>query len=120
MRSCADTFFFRIVDKATQKDLVFDSNPIYSSDSVYLMTNLPQYPGHMSYHDSTRFQSNLDMPVDTFYLRLSSADTDTLLMTYNFVKNYCCKPSGKYGKIAGIKYNGVAARKAGDTYVFEK
>jgi hypothetical protein len=120
MRSCADLFTFRIVDKVNQRDLVFDPNPAYNRDSVFLMTTLAGYAGPMSSNDGTKFQSRLVIPVDTFYLRLNSFDTDTLLVNYDYVKYKCCKSPRGYGKVIGIRYNGVNARKDGDTYIFEK
>lgn len=117
---CADAFNFRIVDKTSGADLVFSQNPAYHKDSVYLITNLPGYLCAMSASESNKFTSRLLIPVDTFYLRLNSADTDTLLMSYDFVKTKCCKTAAGYGKVAGIKYNGVIANKEGDTFIFKK
>jgi hypothetical protein len=118
--ACADSFNFRVVNKVNGDDLVFGPNPVYRPDSVYLITTLPGYLGAMSSSDGTKFRSNLLIPLDTFYLHLNSADTDTLLMSYDFVKSRCCKSNRGYGKVTGIKYNGVAAKKKGDVFVFEK
>ena len=117
---CAETFSFRIVDKVSGVDLVFNQVPIYHKDSVYLLTTLPGYQGAMSFNDNNKFISRLLIPVDTFYLHLNSADTDTLLMNYDFVKSKCCKTAEGYGKVVGIKYNGMTANKQGDTFIFEK
>lgn len=118
--NCADSFLFRVVDKVTQQDLVFSPAPVYQKDSVFLTTNRPGYSGPMSYRDSTKFMSALAIPVDTFFLRLSASDVDTLLMDYDYVRVKCCKIGSGYGKIKGIKFNGVPAKKAGDTFIFEK
>ena len=117
---CADTFNFRIVDKASGVDLVFGQIPVYHKDSVYLLTTLPGYQGAMSFNDNHKFSSRLLIPVDTFYLHVSSADRDTLLMNYDFVKSNCCKTAEGYGKVVGIKYNGMNADKQGDTFIFKK
>jgi hypothetical protein len=47
-------------------------------------------------------------------------DTDTLLMSYDFIKEKCCKDSRRYGKLLSITYNGIVAAKNGDTYLFKK
>lgn len=117
---CADSFNFRIVDKVSGVDLVFSQNPVYSKDSVYLVTNLSGYQGSMSASDNNKFSSRLLIPVDTFYLRLNSTDTDTMLMSYDFVKTKCCKTAKGYGKVVGIKYNGAVANKLGDIFIFKK
>jgi hypothetical protein len=118
--NCADLFYFRVVDKVTQQDLVFTSSPVFQKDSVFLTTNRVGYTGSMSFTDSTRFMSRLSIPVDTFFLRFGANDVDTLLMKYDYVKVKCCKMASGYGKIQGIKFNGVLAKKAGDTFIFEK
>jgi hypothetical protein len=84
--SCADTFAFNIVDATSGNNLVFGSNPIYNQDSVYLTTTIPGYSGKMSHSLNGKFESALLIPVDTFFLRLSPNDTDTLIMKYDFVK----------------------------------
>src|SRR4030088_2853562 len=118
--ACADSFYFRIVDKVNHQDLVFGPGPVYQKDSVYLFTKLTGFLGAMSSIDSNKFMSNLLLPVDTFYLHLNSADTDTLLMNYDFRKSYCCKSGHGFGKITGINYNGLPASKQGDTFIFVK
>lgn len=116
---CAESFSFNIVHKTNGQNLVFDSSPVYNSDSVYLVTTLPGYYGKMSYAKIDRFESALLMPVDTFYLKLSATDTDTLLMQYDFVKDKCCV-NERYGRISSINYNGITAEKLGDVYNFKK
>ena len=119
--SCADPFSFRLIDKITQQDLVFSPTPVYPKDSVYLTTTLQGYTGPQSYTDSNKFNSMLLIPLDTFYLRISATDTDTLLMSYHFVKEKCCNYSSRgFGKLFSIKYNGVVAPKSGETYLFKK
>jgi len=117
---CAESFNFRIIDKATREDIVFGQNPTYNHDSVYLFTTLPGYTGRFSSVSNNKFSSFLSIPVDTFYLYLNSADTDTLLMKYDFVKSRCCKAGHGYGKILEIKLNGIVAKKQGDIFVLEK
>ena len=118
--TCADPFSFRLVDKTTQADLVFSATPTYQKDSVYLTIKPPGYPSVVSRIDIDKFTSTLLMPVDTFFLRISSTDTDTLLLNYNFSKSNCCSTSGGFGSLEGIKYNGVVANKNGEVYVFKK
>ncbi len=121
IRSCADTFAFKIVDKSSGQDLVFGSSSIYSSDSVNLLTNLPGYSGSISRVDNNKFMSTLLIPTDTLFLKLSSADTDTLFLSYDYVKTKCCNYSSKgYGKLQRIKYNQTVAVQEGQTYVFTK
>lgn len=117
---CANPFSFRIVDRTTHEDLVFGNNAVYNRDSVYLTVNLPGYLGAMSWADSNKFNSSLLIPLDTFFLRISSSDTDTLLMSYDFVKTKCCKMMTGFGRLTGIRYNGRAAAKQGPVYLFEK
>ena len=117
---CAESFSFQIVNKITQQDLVFGQNSVYSPDSVYLFTTRQRYPGHRSSVDSNKFFCFLNIPVDTLYLYLTSADTDTLLITYGYVKAPCCRIAPGYGKILGIKYNGVTAKRQGDIFQLPK
>lgn len=121
IRSCADTFAFKIVDKSSAQDLVFGSSPIYNSDSVYLLTNLPGYAGAISRVDNNKFLSTLLIPTDTLFLRLTSTDTDTLFLSYDYIKTKCCNYSSRgYGKLQSIKYNQKIAIQEGETYVFKK
>ena len=117
--SCADSFSFNIVNKANGQNLVFGTNSIYNSDSVYLVTTRPGYPGKMSFAEADKFKSALLIPVDTFYLRLSANDTDTLLMEYNYVKDKCCA-NERYGRVFNISYNGIKADKVSDVFIFKK
>jgi hypothetical protein len=122
-RSCADTFAFRIVNKVSKQDLVFGTAPIYSSDSVYLLTTLPGYAGSISVVDSAnkRFASRLLIPTDTFYLKVSVTDLDTIIINYEFVKSKCCNYSARgYGQIRSMKFNEKTAAKEGETFIFEK
>ncbi len=117
--SCADSFSFNVVNKASGQNLVFGSSAVYDSNSVYLVTTRPGYLGKMSYPEIDRFKSALLIPVDTFYLRLSATDTDTLLMEYDFVKDKCCA-NERYGRISGINYNGITAEKVNGVFIFRK
>lgn len=117
---CAEQFFFKIVNKLTRQDLVFGTSPVYQRDSVYLLTTLTGYPGRMSFYDSTKFMSTLLIPVDTFFLRFSSTDSDTLIMNYDFVKQKCCFNPRGFGRVNGISYNGISAAKTAGVFVFEK
>src|SRR6476620_2894679 len=117
---CADSFSFRIVSKSTQEDLVFGPSPRYNRYSVFLFTTLSSVSGRFSSNDSIKFTSFLSTPVDTLYLYLNSADTDTLLMMYNYEKEPCCRTKPGHGKIVNIEYNGVIAIKQGDIFLFEK
>lgn len=119
-RICADTFAFKIVDKSSGQDLVFGTSPIYRSDSVYLLTNLTGYTGSFSRIDNNKFVSTLLFPTDTLFLRLTSTDTDTLFLNYDYVKNKCCNFSRGYGKLQSIKYNQTIAIQEWLTYVFKK
>lgn len=120
--SCADSFRFRIVRAGSHDGLVFGPDSIYHKDSIALFTNMPYFSGRPdSYHDSVSFYSALLLPIDTFFLKISDTDTDTLLMHYRIAKSRCCKmPSRGYGQITGIQYNGKDAKKEGDIYLFEK
>jgi hypothetical protein len=117
--SCADTFAFNIVDATSGNNLVFGSNPIYNQDSVYLTTTIPGYSGKMSHSLNGKFESALLIPVDTFFLRLSPNDTDTLIMKYDFVKSKCCT-NDRYGRVSEIFFNGSKVRKEGDIYILRK
>ena len=117
---CTENFNFRIVRKISGEDLVFSQNPIYKKDSVFLFSELYAYLVPMSLSDNTKFSSTNGAPVDTLYLRLNSIDIDTLLLNYNLVKIKCCKEYGGYGKITGINFNGIMAKKQGDVFLFEK
>lgn len=120
-RACADSFAFKLVDKASRQDIVFATPSIYNRDSVYLLTTLPGYIGSIAMVDNNRFKSRLLIPTDTLYLRLTSTDTDTLLMKYDYEQTKCCNmnPRG-FGKLQSIRYNGLNATKEGETFVFEK
>lgn len=119
---CADTFRFRVVRAGTHDDLVLGPDSIYHKDSVSLYTDMPYLSGHpVAFHDSSSFVTVLALPIDTFFLKLSEADTDTILMQYRFIKTKCCTASSRgYGQITGIQYNGAEAKKDGDIYLFEK
>ena len=117
--SCAESFSFNIVNKANGQNLIFGANAVYHSDSVYLVTTRPGYPGKMSFTDTDRFKSTLLIPVDTFYLTLSATDTDTLLMEYTYVKDKCCA-NERYGSVSNINYNGIKADKVNDVFILKK
>ena len=122
-RLCADVFSFKLIDKISKQDLVLGPGRVYSTDSVYLTTKLPGYSGSMSSYDSVnkRFQSRLSYPSDTFFLRVSFADTDTILVNYEYLKSKCCEYSlSGYGQIKNMQYNGTMAAKVGENYIFEK
>ncbi len=122
-RLCADVFSFKIIDKISKQDVVFGPAKIYSTDSVYLTTKLPGYSGSMSFYDSSnkRFQSRLYYPSDTFFLRMSFADNDTIIVNYEYIKSKCCEYSlSGYGQIKHMQYNGTMAAKLGENYIFEK
>ncbi len=116
-RICADPFSFKIVDRITQKDVVFETPSKYNRDSVYLLTTLPGYGGTRAQIDSLKFTNSLLIPVDTFFLQLNDVDTDTLLMKYDYLKTSCCQ---HFGILQSIKYNGVPAKQQGKIFVFEK
>ena len=118
---CADLFNFRLINRVNNQDLVFGRNSVYQKDSVYLFTTYPGYPGnHISYSDSSEFHSQFELPVDTLYLHLDSADTDTLFMKYKFKKSTCCRTGTGYGRITEIRFNGIVAKKQDDVFIFEK
>jgi hypothetical protein len=117
--SCADSFSFNILNKTNGQNLIFGTNAVYNSDSVYLTTTRPGYLGKMSYVEIDRFKSSLLIAVDTFFLKLSATDTDTLLMQYDFVKDQCCV-NGQYGRVSAIIYNGFAAEKVDNVFIFRK
>ncbi len=120
-RVCADTFSFKIVDNSTGQDMVFGSPSIYSSDSVYLLTNRPGYSGNMSRVDNKRFVTTILLPIDTFFLRLTFADTDTLFLSYDYVQTKCCNYSPRgFGRLQRITYNQNIALQVGDTYILKK
>jgi hypothetical protein len=116
---CSDQFSFRLIDKTTKQDLVFSPAALYQSDSVYLTTRLQGYEGAMSSSEGNHFTSRLLIPVDTFFLRISSTDIDTVIMSYNYKNSNCCEPKG-YGVPANLKFNGNVAVKDGEVYLFEK
>ncbi len=66
-----------------------------------------------------KFTSMFSIPVDIFYLKLSTTDTDTINIKFDFSNNNCC-PGHGYGRIMEVKYNGFTATKEGDVYLFEK
>jgi hypothetical protein len=119
---CADTFQFKIIDKITQQDLVSGPAAKYKPDSIRLFptTTLAGYQVSIAYYDSTKFQTNLGMPTDTLFLKLNSLDTDTLLISYNYVKVRCCKSPNGYGKIFSIEFNGVTSVSSNGIYLFMK
>lgn len=67
VQNCAGAFMFRVLDKQTQKDLVYGTNPIYSKDSVFLV----RYPGdtsnRASFPTEGKFLADLVAPVDTLF-----------------------------------------------------
>ncbi|MEO8108853.1 MAG: hypothetical protein ABI594_02420 [Ginsengibacter sp.] len=65
--------------------------------------------------------STLLIPTDTLFLRLTSTETDTLFLSYDYIKTKCCNYSSRgYGKLQSIKYKQMFAIKEGETYVFKK
>lgn len=118
---CSDNFQFRIVDKANGQDLVFGPTPTYNKDSVYLFTNLSGYTGPISKEINNEFYSELFMPADTLFLRLTSTDIDTIYLNYKYVKSQCCTYARKgYGVIKSIRFNNQIPVQDGLTYIFKK
>src|SRR5436190_4960121 len=96
---CTSPFSFKVISKSTGEDLVFGQNPTYERDSVYLFTTLPGYSGRTSLIDSNKFTSTLTIPADTFFLHFSPSEIDTLLMSYVYGRNYCCRYPTGYGRL---------------------
>jgi len=115
-RPCADVFSFRLVDKITEKDLVFSTVPTYQKDSVDLTSKRPGYLGSLSRTDGNKFTSTILLPIYLF-LRISSAEIDTLVLAYDFVKTKCCKSNEGFRKLQSIRFNGVVANRVGEIYV---
>ena len=121
IRSCADTFTFKIVYKSSGQDLVFGSSPVYNLDSVYLFTNLSGFGnGKLSGVQNNSVMSNLVVPTDTLFLRLTSTDTDTLFLSYNYVESRCCFSPQGYGQLRSIKHNKNIVTQEDKIYVFKK
>jgi hypothetical protein len=116
---CADKFDLVLVDKSSGENLIFGPNPVYQQDSVYLTTNLPGYTANHSFFNNEKIQTSLNFPVDTFFLRLSVLDSDTLIMKYDYVDNDCCA-NERYGKLSGIIYNDSKAEKIDGVYILFK
>jgi hypothetical protein len=125
--SCTDQINFKIIDKTTGQDLVFGSSPIYKIDSMQL-NSAPDfslgingsYVSRISgdYHGLSTTPGNGS--IDTFYLRLTHNDIDTLAINFTLTTDECCTSSGGYGTIVSINYNGKVPQKSGDNYLFEK
>lgn len=107
---CSDNFDFILVDKSSGENLIFGPNAVYHQDLVYLTTHVPGYRGNHSFFNNEKIQPSVIFPVDTFFLRLSVLDSDTLIMKYDYVDNDCCF-NERYGKLSGIIYNGSKAEK---------
>jgi hypothetical protein len=124
--TCSDPIVFRLLDKATQQNLIFGTNSKYKLDSLQLNKRpdfrIGQYDNLLSEVscDSERLFTASGEYADTSYLRLTHTDIDTLVINYIRENNQCCVPYGGYGKIGLIKYNGKVAQKNGDIFKFEK
>ena len=116
---CIDNFELELIDKNSGNNLIFGPTALYHPDSVYLTTNIPGYRANYSFFVNEKIQSTLLFPVDTFFLRLSAQDSDTLVMRYDYVKNDCCK-NDQYGRIADIIYNGIKAEMINEVYLLRK
>ena len=121
IRSCADPFAFKIVDKSSGQDLVFGTSPVYNQDSVHLFTNLSRYGnGNFLRVQNNTLMSGLVDPIDTLFLKLTSTDTDTLFLSYTYIERECCFSPKGFGQLRSIKYNKNIAIKEDDIYVFKK
>ena len=125
--TCSDPIDFRLIDKATQQNLIFAVNSTYKLDSLQI-NKRPDF--RIGYHenflsqvvgDTTRLYPlvGLEYP-DTLYLRLAYNDIDTLVIDFIRQRNECCTVYGGYGKIGAIKYNGKVAGKVGEIFRLEK
>jgi len=120
-RSCADGFVFKIVDKSSGQDLVFGTSPVYNLDSVHLFTNLSGYGnGNFLGVQNNTLMSRLTDPIDTLFLRLTSTDTDTLFLSYNYIERECCFFPQGFGQLRSIKYNKNIVIQEDQIYVFKK
>lgn len=120
-RSCADPFSFKIVDKSSGQDLVFGTSPVYNVDSIYLFTNLSGYGnGNFLGVQNNTLMSRLAVPIDTLFLRLTPTDTDTLLLSYNYIERECCFSPQGFGQLRSIKYNKNIVIQQNQIYVFQK
>lgn len=119
--SCADPFAFKIVDKSTGKDLIFGTSPVYNPDSIHILNNLSGYGnGNFLGVRSNYLEWDLIHPIDTLFLRLTSTDTDTLFLTYNYINRHCCNSPKGFGQLRSIKYNKDVVIQKDDIYVFKK
>ena len=127
-KRCSDPINFKLVNKLTQQDLVSGANPKYHIDSMQL-NRLPDFNlGIYNINFLSRVYGDINglststgvSSVDTSYLRLTSTDIDTLVISYLHEEKDCCGNFGGYGKIVSIKYNGQVAMKDGINYKFEK
>jgi hypothetical protein len=113
---CSDPTPFTLVDKTTQKDLVFGSNPIYFKDSIFARTTTDTFFRPVGALDSLR----LYLPEsDTVYLRVNIGDVDTVIVRYDVLdKTYCCKNG--YAVPSSVTYNGRPAVKTNNKFLFGK
>lgn len=114
VKVCAAPFSFRVVEKQTQKDLVFGPNPIYQKDSVHIQET------HVFHVQNKGFICDLVTPIDTLYLKLSSMDMDTLVLTYKFNDSQCCPNPKGLATVTSMDFNGKRAPTREGYFIFEK
>ena len=110
----AESFKFRIIDRASREDLVFSDNPRYPPDSLRLYyyedggeVELPL--GQANNDRLLNFLINRTLPyvssihgIKDFYLQLDYQDTDTLLVDVKEIEYECCRVF----QYAGSYFNG--------------
>jgi hypothetical protein len=101
---------FRIVDAATNRDLVFGPNRIYDKNEIRFFSVNGSDTTFFDYEPIKFGGANYDSILyvkfiprtDLAYLQLSIADVDTLRMTYQTKKTKCC---AEITNIVNFRYN---------------
>jgi hypothetical protein len=117
VKICAAPFSCKLVDKVGHIDLLSGSNPRYNKDSVYLMFASGY---RISSYDGAKIYCDMISPLDTLFLRVSSTDLDTLVMSYNYVKSKCCYDAKGFAQLKSIQFNGRIAPLEGGNFLLEK
>jgi len=119
VKICAGSFMFRVLDKQSRKDLVYEDNPRYVQDSVFLVRQ-PGISSRISFPTARKFISNMVVPADTLFLHLSPTDYDTLVMTYRYKQTKCCDAPKGFAMVSSIQFNGMPAPFENGSYLLLK
>jgi|GEM_PF-6167304 len=110
--ACADSFNFKLLDKISGLPIQINDNLLYEKvKDTGVVGWAVIWPKNAGYIAEPGFTS------DSAFLRISSTDIDTLVMSWNHSSTNCCP---NYGHLDALKYNGEIATFQNNSFILLK